>query len=545
MTCSKVMASAVAALLLVSGAAQAQSVGNLAPTQTETDLQAPTGPEQLVLDRNRGANPPPLGSEMFSGTAAESDSGIVDPNHVLRPGDQVRVTMWGLVNEAQDLTIDTQGNVVVPGVGPVRLEGVTAGRAPAVIEAASRRVYSEGVQVYAAATSARSTQVLVTGPVARPGAYQGSSNDALVVYLQRAGGIDADRGSYRRVRLVRNGQTLAVADLYDFLQSGILPGISFRNGDALVVEEQGPSVAVTGDVRAAYTFELLADGGTGAELMRYARPRPGSTHAVVVGVRDGRPFSEYLPLNAFAGFMLRDGDRVQFTSDVRSAEVLVRVEGAHDGPSVFTLPKGTTVGALLQQVTISSDANMDALHLRRDSVRVAQRQLINEGLDRLERAAILAPARSPAEAAARAASADFTIRFIDRARRVEPLGVLALNGRDPNGVLLETGDLVVIPRVSQVVTIAGEVQSPQSLLALPNGSADDYIAIAGGFTRRADKRHVLVYRPDGQLRGGGRVLPGDRVLVQTKPDSTLLPFVRDITQTIFQAAAIFLAFDND
>lgn len=536
---------AAAVLLLAGGAAQAQSAGTLEPTQIEVGARAPVGPERLVLEQGRGDRPPPLGAEMFSGSVAETDSNIVDPNHVLRPGDQVRVTMWGLVNEAQDLALDSQGNVVVAGVGPVRLEGVTAGRAPAVIEAAARRVYSEGVQVYAAAISARSTQVLVTGPVGRPGAYQGSSDDALIVYLQRAGGIDVDRGSYRRVRIVRAGQTVAMADLYEFLAAGRLPDVSFRSGDAIVVEEQGPTVAVTGDVRAAYTFELLSDGETGAQLMRFARPRPGSTHAAVVGVRNNQPFSQYLPLDAFAGFMLRDGDRVQFTSDIRSAEVLVRVEGAREGASVFTLPKGTTLGGLLQQVAISPDADMGSLHLRRDSVRIAQKQLIEEGLDRLERSVVMAPARSPAEAASRAASATFMTQFIDRARRVEPLGVLALNGRDPNTVLLEAGDLVVIPRMSQVVTIAGEVQAPQSLLAIEGGNVGDYVASAGGFTRRADRRHILVYRQDGQLREGGRVEPGDRILVQAKPDSTLLPFIRDLTQTLFQTAAFFLAFDNN
>ncbi|KQR56237.1 SLBB domain-containing protein [Brevundimonas sp. Leaf168] len=544
MTFFKAIISASAALLLVSGAAQAQNAGAVEPAQIAVDARAPTGPERLVLEKGRGDRPPPLGSEMFGGAVLDKNSAIVDPNHVLRPGDQVRVTMWGLVNEAQDLAIDSQGNVVVAGVGPVRLEGVTAGRAPAVIEAAARKVYSDGVQVYAAAISASSTQVLVTGPVGRPGAYSGSSEDALIVYLQRAGGVDAERGSYRRVRIMRGGRTLETADLYEFLRSGILPGVSFRNGDAVVVEEQGPAVSVTGDVRAAYTFELLSEGETGAQLMRYARPRPGSTHAAVVGVRDRQPFSVYLPLEAFSTFMLRDGDQVQFTSDVRSTEVLVRVEGAHEGASVFTLPKGTTLGGLLQQVAVSPDADMSSMHLRRDSVRVAQKQLIEEGLDRLERSALLAPARSPAEASARAASATFLTQFVDRARSVEPLGILALNGRDPNSVRLESGDLVVIPRLSQVVTIAGEVQAPQSLLALNGGDVDQYVAAAGGFTRRADKRHVLVYRQDGQLRDGGRVEPGDRILVQAKPDSTLLPFIRDITQTLFQTAAIFLAFDN-
>src|SRR5690606_19247371 len=163
------------------------------------------------------------------------------------------------------------GNVVVPGVGPIRLAGVAAAEAPAVVEQASRRVYNEGVQVYATPISTASTRVLVTGPVEQPGAYAGASDDALIVYLQRAGGIDPVRGSYRRVRVLRGGEVIARADLYDFLREGALPSISFRNGDAVVVEEQGPIVSVTGDVRASFTFELAGPTGQGGEIMRFAR----------------------------------------------------------------------------------------------------------------------------------------------------------------------------------------------------------------------------------------------------------------------------------
>ncbi len=520
--------------------------GALAPTPTEAGFQAPMGPETLVLEQRAGTRPPPLGAEMFSapvlGSARDSDA-LVDPSHILRPGDRVRVTLWGMVNENQELTIDPQGNVVVPGVGPVHLDGVPAGQAPQVIEAASRRVYSSGVQIYATATGAAPTQVLVTGAVQRPGAYEGASDDALVRYLQKAGGVDSERGSYRRVRIIRSGQTLASADLYDFLRSGVSPAISFRNGDAIVVEEQGPAVAVTGDVRAAYSFELAAQGGTGGEIMRYARPRPGATHAAIVGFRNGQPFSAYLPLADFATFALQDGDRVQFESDAQAVDMLIRVDGAHEGASVFSVPRGTTVGAVLASVAVDADADWESVHLRRDSVRQTQKVLLNESLDRLERTILLSPARSPSEAQARSASAQFAAQYIAAARQVEPLGVLALNGRDPNTVLLETGDVIVIPRRSQVVSIAGEVQAPQSVLASGPARASSYIDLAGGFTRRADRRNVLVYRQDGQLREGA-VQPGDRILVQAKPDSTLLPFIRDLTQTIFQMAGVLVAIDR-
>jgi len=546
MTGFRLLKIALLALVMVApaGLASAQ-VGAGEPTQTAPDQVAPEGPEALVIQERQGVRPPPLGADMFAGPPPAASTDIVDPNYILQPGDTVQVTLWGMVEGGHELTIDAQGNIVIPGVGPVRLAGVSAAQAPAVVERASRRIYNEGVQVYAAPVSTAATRVLVTGPVERPGAFAGASDDALVVYLQRAGGIDPVRGSYRRVRIQRNGEVVARADLYEFLRDGHLPQVSFRNGDAIVVEEQGPIISVSGDVRAPFTFELANDTGLGAELMAFARPQPGATHAAVVGVRNGEPFSAYLPLGDFARFTLRDGDRVQFESDARSGDVLVRVEGAHDGPSVFTEARGVTVAQILSRVAIDPDADMSAIHLRRQSVREAQRQTLNEGLERLERTVLLSPARSPAEAQSRATSLAFVTEYIERARRVEPLGILALSGLDLNQVRVETGDVIVTPRQSQVVTIAGEVNAPQSLLAHAPASVSSYVQAAGGYTSRADRRNVLVFRQDGQLRQGGHAYPGDRILVMSKPDSTLLPFIRDLTQTIFQVAGIFLAFDNE
>lgn len=537
------IAAMVAALAAPSGFAMAQT-GAAAPIRVAPEQAAPQGPEALVIQERRGERPPPLGADMFMGQAPEASTDIVDPDYVLQPGDTVQVTLWGMVEGGHELTIDSQGNIVVPGVGPIRMAGVTAAQAPAVVERASRRIYNEGVQVYATPVSTAATRVLVTGPVARPGSFAGASDDALIVFLQRAGGIDPARGSYRRVRVLRNGEVIARADLYDFLREGVLPRLSFRNGDAVVVEEQGPIVSVTGDARAPFTFELAGPTGQGGELMLFARPQPGATHVAVVGVRDGAPISHYMPLDEFSAFTLMDGDRVQFESDSRAANVMVRVEGAHGGPSVFTQARGTTVAQVLAQLAIDPDADMESIHLRRQSVREAQQQTLNEGLERLERTVLLSPARSPAEAQSRATSLAFVTEYIARARDVEPLGILALDGQDLNQVRLETGDVIVIPRRSQVVTIAGEINAPQSVLAQSAGPVSGYVRAAGGFTPRADRRNVLVFRQDGQLREGGRAMPGDRILVMSKPDSTLLPFLRDLTQTIFQMAGVLVAVDR-
>jgi protein involved in polysaccharide export with SLBB domain len=376
----------------------------------------------------------------------------------------------------------------------------------------------------------------------RPGAYPSGAGDSVVTLLQRAGGIDPNRGSYRDIRIVRNGQVMATADLYEFLRLGALPDVSLRNGDAIVVGEQGPVVSVEGTVRAPFTFELEGPS-TGSEILMYARPRPETTHAALIGTRDRMPVTSYLTIDQFAQQPVADGDRIRFESDVRAQTLAIRVEGAHDGPSVYTVTRGSTVGQILAQVQIDPLADQNSIYLRRESVRRTQKAMLDDSLRRLERAALTAPMRTPGEASARSAEAAFITQFVARAKTIEPLGIVTLNGQDRNRVLLEPDDVIVIPEYSQVVTIAGEVQAPQSILHR-SSRVSDYIKAAGGFTSKADRGHILVLRADGGIREDGRVQPGDRVLVLPKMDSKIFELVKDFTQILYQIAIAARAVDG-
>jgi len=538
----RALRAAVIALLSISLVAPAMAQDGGAPPPVAPERRAPEGPQSLTSADARGERPPPLGAEIFTGEAPTYSPIIVDPSYVLQPGDRVRVSLYGGVTQDAEMTVDSAGNIVIPNVGPVRLAGVRANAVQGVVAAAVSRTYNASVRVYAAPMAAAPIQVFVTGPVARPGAYPAAPGDSVVTLLQRAGGIDPNRGSYRRIRIVRNGQVMATADLYEFLRAGTLPDFAFRNGDAVVVGDQGPVVSVEGTVRAPFTFELEGPA-TGAQILTYARPRPETTHAALIGTRDRMPVTTYLPLDQFASQPVGDGDRIRFERDVRGAQLAIRVEGAHDGPSVFTVQRGTTVGQVLAQVPLDPLADRASIYIRRESVRRTQKQMLEDSLFRLERAALTAPMRTPGEASARTQEATFIRQFVERARQIEPLGIVTLAGQDPNRILLEPDDVIVIPEYSQVVTIAGEVQAPQSILHRST-RVSDYIKAAGGFTSKADRGRILVLRQDGGIREDGRVQPGDRILVLPKMDSKIFELVKDFTQILYQIAIAARAVDG-
>jgi protein involved in polysaccharide export with SLBB domain len=543
----------VAALLLFTGAwqpAAAQQgdqnglIGQTTAAPAIDDSSVARRGGSLLADQRAGRRAPPFGSELFAGAPPTAGGPILDPAYVLKPGDTVAVNQWGLVNSNAQLTVDPSGNIVVPGVGPVPVAGVAAGALDQRVKDAANATYrTGGVQTYAAPLSATTLQVFVTGPVVKPGVYAGSSSDSIVGFLQRAGGPDPNRGSYRHVFVKRGNRVVAEADLYAFITAGTLPDVRLQQGDVIVVGEQGSVVTVTGDARAAYTFELVAARADGGEVLRYARPRPEVTDVTLLSVANGNPVNAVMPLAEFARRPLGDGDRVQFEAYGRADTVLVRAEGAVRGVTSFVVPRGTRLGTVLARLQMDSLADTAMIHLRRVSAAETQKQLLDESLARLEKAIYTTPSQTSSVAEARRVDSAGLAQFIARARTVQPAGLVALREVDPNQVLIEPDDVIVVPFQSQAVVVGGEVALPQSLIADTTRDARDYVARTGGFTERANRGQVLVISPDGTARIGGGVRPGDRVLVPPKITDATFSLVRDITTILYQlgiaAVAVF------
>jgi hypothetical protein len=69
--------------------------------------------------------------------------------------------------------------------------------------------------------------------------------------------------------------------------------------------------------------------------------------------------------------------------------------------------------------------------------------------------------------------------------------------RDP---MLEPGDVIYIPQRPSNVTVLGQVMQPGSFLFNSKTSAEDYIAMAGGYGQFADESLTFVVLPDGTAR---------------------------------------------
>ncbi len=520
---------------------------NLPPARPPAPKEAP---KPDTPDRPKHASGlRPFGANLFTGNFLRAREDGLNPDYVIMPGDHVAVNAWGAVQFNNVFVVDGQGNIFIPEVGPVRLAGVPNAELTQAVRKGMKRVYARGFDVYTNLITAKPVAVFVTGGVERPGRYAGIPSDSALFFLDQAGGIDPNLGSYRTVKVLREGNPIAEMDLYDFILRGKIEPVQFKDGDTILVAKRGPVVELQGDVAQPALLEFPSAPIPGSEALAVIPGVARATEVTVEGVRNGAPFSHTLSVDAFSSFSVHDGDTITVREDGYAETILVRLEGEFQGPSMLAIRRGARLIDVLNHVPVNPAlANVGAVHIRRSSVARAQKRSIDDALFRLERSALLALSGSSGESAIRAKEAELTLNFVERARLIQPLGrvVTARNGVQHN-LRLEEGDVIVIPPRTNVVRISGEVMMAQAVMHREGMTARDYIQDAGGYSDRANERRVIVVRPNAEVSVGGpdlAVYPGDEVLVPPRVDKKTLQNFADVTQVVYQiavSAAVMIA----
>lgn len=503
-------------------------------------LDAPPAWAQSALRGPAAATLPPFGANLFQGNFASTYAESVNPDYVILPGDRIVVRVWGAKTYDDVLMVDQQGNIFLPEVGPVHVAGLRQGQLMGTVKSSISSVFTDNVNIYVNLQSSQPVAVYVAGFVNHPGRYAGGPMDSVMSYLDRAGGITPERGSYRRIKVMRGKTAIADIDLYNFALHGEMSSIRLKDGDVILVGERGPSVAALGLLRQQARYEFLGRTPMGARLLELATPLNNASHVSVSGIRHRAPFNVYIPISEFSQFQLDDGDVVEFVADKRGQTIMAAVAGAIQGASRFPVRKDTHLKTLLQYVEIEPTiADTSAIYIRRQSVAAQQKTIITDSLRRLEQSALTSTSSSVDEANIRVREAELIQDFVRRASTLEPDGVVVVSrGGVTKDLLLEDNDIIVIPQKTDVVHVSGEVLIPKAVTFEPNMSLDEYLEGAGGLSDRADKNNILVAKQNGEV---GKVesmgiAPGDRILVMPRFDSKNMQLAKDFTQILYQIA---------
>ncbi len=520
-------------------------------TMAVPSVTAPVAPrDQLVV-----VSPAPagrmFGSQLFGGTFRGTVGTGFNPDYVIAVGDRLQLRLWGAFNFDASMIVDPQGNIFIPNVGPVMVAGVKSGELNQVVEQGVRKTFKSNTGVYAALDVSQPVKVYVTGFVRQPGLYSGVAADSAISYLDKAGGIDQDRGSYIDIVIKRGAQIRKRVNLYSFLLDGTLDLVQFQDGDVVLVGPRQHTFSVAGEAFNAYDFEFSEPTVPLQRALDMAKVKPGATHVSIVRRQGIERTTEYYPIKDTAKVTINDGDNVTVTADRYPGTIQVRIEGAHSGEHAMVLPYGATLKDVLARIKTNPMSRMDAIQIYRKSVADRQREMLLVSLQKLEEATLSARSASVEEAGLRAKESDSIMRFVERAKNLQPKGQIVLNELERDSMLLQDGDAIVIPERTSLVMVHGEVLFPNAVSWQSGLAPDGYIKKAGGFTQGADTSRVVVIRQNGatmQVEESDRITAGDEIIVLPKIETKSIEVTRSLTQIIYQIAfsvgVIFGIFNN-
>ena len=236
----------------------------------------------------------------------------------------------------------------------------------------------------------------------------------------------------------------------------------------------------------------------------------------------------------------------------------VTVDGEVKFPGNYQILQGETLSELIERAGgLTENAFPQGAIFLRESLRQREREQMDLLAARME-AELTAMSLETLDTTGRE-SLQTGQSLLTQLRGADPVGRLVIDiqqitTRNDSGtaliqdIELRDGDRLLVPVASQEVTVIGEAQQPTSHLYQPGLSRDDYIALSGGLTRRADKKLIYVVRASGAViasnqskwfgRGGSvEIQPGDTIVAPLETDRIRpISFWTQVTQILYQGA---------
>ena len=229
--------------------------------------EVPTEFQRLVAD-STGVSLPIFGESLFYDPLSYvAPEGVpVSNDYVIGPGDELRIQVFGAVNEQDNATVDRNGNITLKDVGDVHVAGVRYSQLQTFLKSQLGRVF-RNFDLNVNLGQLRSIQIFVTGSARRQGTFTVSSLSTLLNALFASGG-PLPQGSLRNIELLRNNEVVTHFDLYDLLLHGDKShDVSLEPGDVIFIPPVGAQVAITGSVNNPAIYEIKP-GTTVKQLIR-------------------------------------------------------------------------------------------------------------------------------------------------------------------------------------------------------------------------------------------------------------------------------------
>ena len=292
----------------------------------------------------------------------------VSPSYVVGPGDEIVIDIYGASQEQYVLTVDRNGNITIPNLGPVAVGGLEMAEA-------EKRIFNKLTLIYRELTSSqprtfaniqmgkiKAIKVNVIGEVFAPGSYTlpGTATVFNAIYL--SGGPNFN-GSFRSIKVIRAGKEVEELDVYDYLINGNSNvNAPLRDGDVILIPTYINRVRVGGSFIRTGIFETK-NGETVSDLVKYAGGfnEHAYRNRVELHRNDGRELLlKDVGLDSYNQTPVQLGDSLYAGTILTRFANRVSIDGAVFRPGNYELTEGLTLKELIDRADgIREDAFLE------------------------------------------------------------------------------------------------------------------------------------------------------------------------------------------
>lgn len=461
--------------------------------------------------------------------------GVVDKNYILGPNDIISITINA--NEKyiiRALMINAQGEVVIPQIGTINLEGKSIYEADSLLtEIASEILINPDVTT--TLEFAKFNTVHISGGVPYPGKFElypfTRVDEALYGAVYETYEINSEQSrprmkssnlltrtefSTRNIRIEHRDGTVTHADLYAYFKAGHLDkNPILRDGDKITansISRKDPKVGISGSVQRSMEIEY-SPSDTPRLLVDIAggfTPDADTSQVFIFRRGEKQPEKIVVPSSQFNTFNVLPYDRLvvpqtQENLNFASAWVFGEVKT----PGNYPIKSGETTALELLQMSgnLTQRALTSGAYLLRAgsieneipdkfNIELMKRtsDQIAQGLDYLELETNLSQDKV----------------FID------------LNDKEQlEKVIIYNGDRIYIPRDEKTIFVFGQINNP-GYYPYTNSDAtvSEYIDRAGGFALSADRDRVFIIKAGSGTwfkSNETTIESGDRIFIDRIP----------------------------
>ena len=386
----------------------------------------------------------------------------------LGPGDELLINLYGASENSYPVQISRNGNVKLDRMDPIYLSGLSIKSASKRLKSRLSKIYTglnssdpiEKVDLELSLQKARSIVINITGQVEGPGTYTISGFSSVLNALYAAGGPN-EIGTYRDIKILRNGKTVYSIDLYDYFANGKYPNVYLRDQDVILVKPYEAEIELLEGFKQLGLFEVKKNESI-TDLLKLSGGLTSNAFKGKVFIERYDDFSKKMIEIEKEGFLnnsFLDGDIV-FFKEINNDNIsgLVKIGGAVNISGKFQLEKNNTVAELINSAKGFSFDKLGANGILFRNNKGLQNQSISIDLN-----------------------SDLSFKLINN-------------------------DSLYIPSAKDIlfdesIEIKGEVNFPKELDFKYGLTITDLIIMSGGLTPYANPKDIRIFRNISKLGG--------------------------------------------